>query len=144
MEGEFQYKGQLDKDLEEWLSPKGSQSVHGFFSEEDKQESIRMEHLAPEGEIISNQAPEEEISKIVVIKCSDKVEGSVDNINSPICGGLYKEDENSLVPWSVIDPDAKMNCLTWSKEKDDIMKNLRTGEDLYIIVNSVHRSSRRK
>ena len=40
MEGGFQDQGQLDKDLGEWLSPRESQSVHGFFSEEDKQESI--------------------------------------------------------------------------------------------------------
>ena len=43
MEGEYQDQGQLDQDLEEWLSPRGSQSVHGFFSEEENQESIRME-----------------------------------------------------------------------------------------------------
>ena len=40
MEGEFQDQGQLDQDLEEWLSLRGSRSVHGFFSEEEKQESI--------------------------------------------------------------------------------------------------------
>ena len=38
MEGEFQYQGQLDQELEERLSPRGSQSVHGFFSEKKKQE----------------------------------------------------------------------------------------------------------
>ena len=48
MEGEFQNQGQLDKYLEEWLSPRGSQSAHSFFSEEDKQEPIRMADLAPE------------------------------------------------------------------------------------------------
>ena len=58
MEVEFQYKGQFDQDLEEWFSPRGSQSVHGFFSEEGKQESIRIEDLAPEGAIMINQAPE--------------------------------------------------------------------------------------
>ena len=47
MEGEFQYQGQLGQDLEEWLSPRGIQSVHGFFSEEEKEESIQMEDLAP-------------------------------------------------------------------------------------------------
>ena len=91
MEGEFHDQGQLDQYLKEWLSPRGSQSVHGFFSEEDKQESILMEDSDPEGEMISNQAPEEETSKTVVIKWSDKVEGSGDNIDSPMCGGLYKE-----------------------------------------------------
>ena len=34
----------------EWLSPRGSQPVHGFFSEEDKQQSIETEDSAPEGE----------------------------------------------------------------------------------------------
>ena len=87
MEGEFQDQGQLDQDLEEWLSPRGSQSVHGFFSEEEKQESIRIEDLAPEGAIISNQSPEGEISTMVVVKWSDKVEGSGDDIDSPLCGG---------------------------------------------------------
>ena len=58
MEGEFQDQGQLDQELEECLSPRGSQSVHGFFSEEEKQQSIQTEDSAPEGAIISNQAPE--------------------------------------------------------------------------------------
>ena len=68
MEGEFQDQGQLDQDLEEWLSPRGSQSVHGFFSEEEKQVSIRMEDSAPEGAIISNQSPEGETYIMVVVK----------------------------------------------------------------------------
>ena len=89
-EGEFQDQGQLDKDLEEWLSPRGSQSVHGFFSEEDNQESIRMEDSAPKGAMISKEAPEEGAYKMVVIKWSDKLEGSGENIDSPLCGGLYK------------------------------------------------------
>ena len=109
MEGEFQYQGQLDQDLEERLSPRGSQSVHGFFSEEEKQESIRIEDSAPEGET----------STMVVVKWSDKVEGSGDNIDSPLCGGLCKEEEDSLVPWSETDPDAKINCFTWSKVNND-------------------------
>ena len=58
MEGEFQDQGQLDQDWEEWLSPRGSQYVHSFFSEEEKQKSIQTEDSAPEGAIISNQAPE--------------------------------------------------------------------------------------
>ena len=68
MEGEFQDQGQLDQDLEEWLSPIGSQYVHSFFSEEENQESIRMEDSAPDGAIISNKSPEEEASKMIVIK----------------------------------------------------------------------------
>ena len=42
MEGRFQDQGQLDQDLEEWLSPRWIQYVHGFFSEEEKQDSIRI------------------------------------------------------------------------------------------------------
>ena len=53
---------------------------------------------------------------MVVVKWSDKVEGSVDNIDVPLCGRLYKEEDNYLVPWSVTDQDSKMNCFTWSKE----------------------------
>ena len=90
MEGELQDHGNIDKYLEEWLSPRGSQYVHGFLSEEDKQESKRIEDSAPEGAIISNIAPERETSTMVVVKWSEKLEGSVDNIYSPLCGGLYK------------------------------------------------------
>ena len=118
MEGEFQDQGQLDQELEEWLSPRGSQSVHGFFSEEEKQESIQTEDSVPEGARISNQAPEGETSTIVVVKWSDKVEGSGDDIDSPLCGGLYKE-ETDIVSWPGTDPDAQMNCFTWSKEEND-------------------------
>ena len=73
MEGEFQDQGQLDQDLEEWLSPSGSQSVHGFFSEEEKQESIQTEDPAPDGARISNQAPEGSIFTMVVIKWLDAI-----------------------------------------------------------------------
>ena len=70
MEGEFQYQGLIDKYLEEWLYPKGSQSIHGFFCEEEKQESIQIEDSSPEGEIITNQAPEGETTTMVIIKKS--------------------------------------------------------------------------
>ena len=81
------------------MSPRGSQSVHGFFSEEDKQESIRIEDSAPEVAIISNQDPEGETSTMVVVKWSDKVEGSGYDIDSPLCVELYKEEDDSLVTW---------------------------------------------
>ena len=68
-----------------------------------------MEDWDPEGEMISNQAPGEETYKMVVIKWSDKVEGSGDNIYSPLYGGFYKEEDDSLVPWSGTYPGAKMN-----------------------------------
>ena len=47
MEGELQDQGQLDQYLEEWFSPRQSQSVHGLFSEEDKQEYLRIGYSAP-------------------------------------------------------------------------------------------------
>ena len=56
---------------------------------------------------------------MVFVKWSDKVEGSGDNIYAPLCGGLYKKEDNSLVPWSGTDPDAKMNFFAWSKEEND-------------------------
>ena len=119
MEGEFQDQGNLDQELEEWLSPRGGQYVHGFFSGDEKQESIWIEDSAPEGATIINQAPQGVSSTMVVIKCSEKVKGYGDNIYSPLCGGLYKEEEDYLFTWSGTDPDNKMNLLTWSKEDDD-------------------------
>ena len=56
---------------------------------------------------------------MVVVKWSDKAEGTGDNTDSPLCGGLYKKEENSLVPWSGTDPDTKMNCFTGPKENND-------------------------
>ena len=44
--GEFQYQGRLDQDLGEWLSPRGSQPDCYLFSEEEKQDSIRIEDSA--------------------------------------------------------------------------------------------------
>ena len=119
MEGEFQYQGQLDQYFEEWLYPRGSQPDCGFFSEEENQQSIWIEYSAPEGAIIINQDPEGGISTMLVVKWSDKVEGSGDNIDAPLSGGLYKEEDNSLVTWSGTDPDANMNFFTWSKEEND-------------------------
>ena len=69
--------------------------------------------------MISNQAPEGETSTMVVIKWSEKVEGSGENIDLQLCGGLYKEEDDSLVPWLGTDPDAKMNYFTWSKQNND-------------------------
>ena len=114
MESEFQDQGQIDQELEEWLSPRESQSVHGFFSENEKQESIRIEDLAPDGTIITNQYPEGGTSTMLVIKWSEKLEGSGENIYSPLCGVLYNKEDDSLVLWSGIYPDSKINCFTWS------------------------------
>ena len=98
------------------MSPRGSQSVHVFFCEKKKQESIQTEDSAPEGVIISNTAPEGETATMANVKWSDKEEGSGDDIDSPLCGGLYKE-EKDIIPWSGTDPDAQMNCFTWSKKR---------------------------
>ena len=91
MKGELQYQRQLDQELEEWLYPRGSQPVHGFFSEEEKQDYIRMEDSAPEGEMISNQAPEGGTSTILVLKWSENVEGCGDNNDSPLFIRLYRK-----------------------------------------------------
>ena len=58
---------------------------------------------------------------MVVVKWSDKVEGSGDNIDSPLCGGLYKEEDSSLVPCSVTDRYVNMDCFTWSKDNNDLI-----------------------
>ena len=118
MEVDLQDQGQLDQYLEWWLSPRGSQYVHGFFSEEEKQESIRIEYSAPEGTRISNQAPEGAISIMVVIKWSDAKKGPRVKLNGPQCGGLYKDYHGYIFPWSGTDLDAKMNSFTWSTEEN--------------------------
>ena len=76
--------------MEEWLSPRGIQPDRILFSEEEKQESKQIEDLDPEVTITSNQAPEGGTSTMVVVKWSDKVEESGDNIYAPLCGRLYK------------------------------------------------------
>ena len=70
MEDEFQDQGQLDQYLEEWFSSRQSQSVHSFFSEEEKQEYIWIEYSTTKGAITSNQDPDGGTSTIVVIKWS--------------------------------------------------------------------------
>ena len=59
---------------------------------------------------------------MVVVKWSDKVEGSGDNVDAPLCGGLYKENDDYLVPWSGTDQYTKINCFTWSKEDNDLIE----------------------
>ena len=53
---------------------------------------------------------------MVVVKWSDKVEGSRDNKYAPLGGELYKEEDDYLVNWSVTYTYAKNNCFAWSKE----------------------------
>ena len=76
------------------MYPRGSQRDRGFLFEEENQEYIHIKNSASEGARISNQAPEGEIYAIVVVKCSDRVEGSGDNILAPLCGRLYKEEDD--------------------------------------------------
>ena len=88
---------------------------------------------------------------MVIVKWSDKVEGSGDSIYVTLYGGLYKKEENYLVPWSETDPYAKMNCFTRSKKDnywivlgDQYNESSKTEKDLSIRVNSAHMPSRRR
>ena len=47
---------------------------------------------------------------IVFLKWSDKVEGSGYRIFSPLCRGIYNEEDRSIVTWSVIYPYENINC----------------------------------
>ena len=68
------------------MSPRASQPDCVLFSKEEKQESIKIEGSAPEGSTMGNQDPEGEISTTVVVKWSDKVEWTGENIYAPLCG----------------------------------------------------------
>ena len=57
----------------------------------------------------------------MVVKLSDKVEGSGENIDAPLCGELYKEEDNYLVHWSGTDPYANINCFTWHEEENNLI-----------------------
>ena len=46
------------------------------------------------------------------------MEGLGDNIHDLLCRGLYKEEDDYLVPWSGTDPDTNMNGFIWSKEEN--------------------------
>ena len=56
---------------------------------------------------------------MVVIKWSDAIKGPRVKVDGPLCGGLYKEDHGSIIPWSGTDPYVKMNSFTWSKDEND-------------------------
>ena len=50
---------------------------------------------------------------------SDAIKGRRVKVDGPQCGGLYKEDNGSIILWSGTDPDVKMNSFTWSTEEND-------------------------
>ena len=56
---------------------------------------------------------------MVVIKWPDAIKGPRVIVDGTLCGVLYKEYHGSIIPWSGTDPDAKMNCFTWSTEEND-------------------------
>ena len=151
MEGKFQDQRQLEKYLEKWFSPRGNKPDRGFFYEQDKQESMRIEYLSPEGSIISNQDPEGGTYNMVVVKQTDAIKGPRVKVDGPLCGGLYKEDNGSIVPWSGTDLYFKLNCFTCSKEENDWIvlgdqytEYFKTGEDLFTMVNFFRRPSSRQ
>ena len=86
MEGKLKYKGQLDKDLVEWLSPRGIKPDRGIFSDEDKQEYKKIEGSDPEGEKIINQTPEGAIYNIVDVKLLDEITGPKLKVDGTLCG----------------------------------------------------------
>ena len=56
---------------------------------------------------------------MVVIKCSDAIKGPRVKVYGPQCGGLYKKDHGSIIPWPGTDPYAKMNSFTCSTDDND-------------------------
>ena len=119
MEGELQDQGQLDQDLEEWLSPRGVQPDHSFFSEEQKKWYTHIEGSAPEGATKKKRSPQGEISNMVVLKLSEKVEVSGYNTYATLFSGLYQKEDGFFVPWSGTDPYSKMNCFNYYKQEND-------------------------
>ena len=47
------------------------------------------------------------------------MEGLGDNIYAPLCEGIYKGKEYSVVTCSGTDRDSNMNCFTCSKDDND-------------------------
>ena len=56
---------------------------------------------------------------MMVIKWADAIKGRRVKVDGPQYGGLYKEDNESIITWSGTDPDAKMNYFTCSTEEND-------------------------
>ena len=55
---------------------------------------------------------------MAVIKWSDAIKGPKVKVDGPLCDGLYKENNGSIIPWSGTDPDAKMNSFTCSTDEN--------------------------
>ena len=49
------------------------------------------------GSIISNQDLDGGAYTTVVVKWYDEVEGYGENIDAPLCGGLYKKEKNYII-----------------------------------------------
>ena len=56
---------------------------------------------------------------MTVLNWSEKVEGLRHKTDAPVCGGLYKDEENYIVTWSGTDPNSNMNCFSWSIQYSD-------------------------
>ena len=55
------------------------------------------------------------------IKWLNAIKGPRLKVDNLLYGGLYKEYHGSIVPWSGIDPNSKMNLFTWSKEENNFI-----------------------
>ena len=90
MESNKKITGNLEQDLEQWLSPIGIQPECGLFSEKQTQQSTQIEGASQEGAKISNQDPEGAMSTMVVLKCSDAIKVTRVKVDGPLGGVLYK------------------------------------------------------
>ena len=77
--------------------------------------------MAPEGAKISNSALEGATYtwNMVVVKWSYTVENKGYKVVNILCDVSYKGDNGSIVPWSGMEPYAKMNLFTWPRKDDD-------------------------
>ena len=48
----------------------------------------------------------------------------------PMFGGLFKDSEDKLIPWSGTDPDSNINCYSW----DTSLEKWICADDLYDFV----------
>ena len=78
-------------------------------------------NMSPQGATIRHPYPQGCISTqtIMVFKWLEEVQGLVDEIYSPLCVVLYKEQYVFIVPWSVTDPYTNINWFSCSKKDND-------------------------